>query len=250
LRKFLIAAGVAVLALSGAEAAHAQSAAPSISVKASFSPSKAGTKKKPKAAKFSITVTNNVAESHATASTIKITFPSTAKLSTKGLPQCTKSDEAILAAPTTACKKSIAGSGTSHAILGNSITGPPFNGTPITFKVTPMVGKNEMLYYVNAPGISQAVLHGKLSGRTQTIRIPDGTRAGEPNLQQPVTGLYAAIQDLQTTISLKKGKHSLVTTTGCSGGKHKVGVSETFVPNPAPPAATTASASGNATCKK
>jgi len=249
LRKFFLAAGVAALAFSSAGVAHAQSAAPTITVKPSFSPSKAGTKKKPKAAKFSLTVTNNVAESHATASTIKITFPSTAKLSTKGLPQCTKSDEAILAAPTTACKKSIAGTGTSHALLGNSLTGPPFT-TQVTFKVTPMVGKNEMLYYINAPGISQAVLHGKLSGRTQTIRIPDGTRAGEPNLQQPVTGLYAAIQDLQTTISLKKGKHSLITTSGCSGGKQKVTVSETFAPNAAPPAATTATASGNASCKK
>jgi len=249
LRKFLIAAGVAALALTGAGVAHAQSAPPSIDVKASFSPSKAGTKKKPKAAKFAITVTNNVSESHATASTIKITFPSTAKLSTKGLPQCTKSDEAILAAPKTACKKSIAGSGTSHAILGNSVTGPFFTGQPITFKVTPMVGHNEMLYYIDSP-VSKAVLHGKLSGRTQTIRIPDGSRAGEPNLQQPAPSTYAAIQDLQTTISLTKGKHSLITTTGCSGGKQKVGVTETFVGNPAPPAATTASGTGNATCKK
>jgi hypothetical protein len=244
LRKSLIAAGAAVLAFGGAGVAYAQVAAPSIVVSPSFSPSKVGTKHKPKASKFTLTVTNNVADSHATASQIKITFPSTAKLSTKGLPQCTKSDTAILAAPTTACKKSIAGTGSSHVLLG-----PGTTNTPITFKVTPMVGKNEMLYYIDSP-IAKAVLHGKLSGRTQTIRIPDGTRAGEPNLQQPVTGLYAAIVDLKTTISLKKGKHSLITTSGCSGGKQKVSVTETFVPNPTPPAASTATASGSATCKK
>ena len=249
MRKSLIAAGAAVLVLSGAGVAYAQTAAPSIVAKTSFSPSKTGTKKKPRAAKFTITVTNNVAESHATASQIKITFPSTVKLSTKGLPQCTKSDDAIIAAPKTACKKSIAGSGASHAILGNSVTGPPFNGGQITFKVTPIVGKNEMLYYIVSP-IAKAVLHGKLSGQTQTIRIPDGTRGTEPNLQQPAPGLYAAIQDLKTTISLRKGTHSLITTTGCKGGSQKVTVTETFVGNPAPPAAPTATASGPASCTK
>lgn len=256
MRKSLIAAGAVAFALSGAGAAYAQNAAPQITVTSSLSPSKAGTKHKPAGAKFKLLVTNNVNDSKATASQIKITFPKTVTLSTKGLPQCTKSDTAILAAPKTACKKSIAGSGTSHAILGNSILGPPFDGAPITFVVTPMVGKNEMLYYLNSP-IAQAVLHGKLSGRTQTIRIPDGSRPGEPNLQQPGpssgepnTGTWSAISDLQTTISLKKGKHSLITTSGCTGGFQNVTVTETFVPNPAPPAASTATATGKATCKK
>lgn len=244
MRKSLIAAGAAVLAVSGGGVAYAQNAAPQIVVKPSFSPSKAGSKHKPKAAKFTLTVTNNVNDSKATASQIKITFPSTAKLSTKGLPQCTKSDAAILAAPKTACKKSLAGSGISHVILG-----PGTTNTPIVFNVTPMVGKNEMLYYLHS-SIADAVLHGKLSGRTQTIRIPDGTRAGEPNLQQPVSGLFSAIVDLKTVISLKKGKHSLITTSGCKGGSQAVKVTETFVPNPNPPAASTATATGKARCKK
>lgn len=244
MRKSLIAAGAAMLVISGAGVAYAQSAAPTIDVKPSFSPSKAGSKHKPRAAKFTLTVTNNVTESHATASSIKITFPSTAKLSTKGLPQCRKTDQQILDAPKTACKKSLAGTGSSHVLLG-----PDFNGAPITFAVTPIVGKNEMLYYVDSP-IAKAVLHGKLSGRTQTIRIPDGTRGDEPNLQQPVQGLFAAIVDLKTTISLKKGKHSLITTTGCKGGSQNVKVTETFVPNPTPPASPTATAAGKATCKK
>jgi hypothetical protein len=249
LRKSLIAAGAAVLAIGGAGVAYAQNAAPSIVVNTSVSPSKAGTKKKPKAEKFTITVTNNVTESKATASSIKISFPKTLKLSTKGLPQCTKSDDAILAAPKTACKKSLAGSGTSHVLLGNTVSGPPFDGGQIEFKVTPIVGKNQMLYYITSP-IAQAVLHGKLSGNTQTIRIPDGTRGTEPNLQQPAPGLYAAIVDLKTTISLKKGKHSLVTSSGCSAGGQVIGVTETFVGNPAAPASNTAKASGTAPCKK
>jgi hypothetical protein len=238
LRKSLIAAGAAVLAVSGAGVAYAQNAAPSIVVNTSVSPSKAGTKKKPKAEKFVLTVTNNVDDSKATASSIKITFPSTLKLSTKGLPQCTKSEEAILAAPKTACKKSIAGSGTSHVVLN-----PYASPTNVTFQVIPIVGKNQMLYYLNAPGVAQAVIHGKIKGRTQTISIP-------ASLQQPVPGLFSAIKDLHTTISLKSGKHSLITSSGCSGGGHKVAITETFVPNPTPPAATSATATGIAPCKK
>jgi hypothetical protein len=240
LRKSLIAAGVAVLALSAAGVAHAQTAAPQIVVKPSFSPSKAGTKKKPRVAKFALTVTNNVAESHATASQIKITFPSTAKLSTKGLPQCTKSDDTLVnQGPKAVCKKSIAGSGVSHVILN-----PYANPTNVTFNVTPLVGKNEMLYFISAPAINtNAVLHGKISGRNQTIVIT-------PNLQQPVPGLYTAIVDLKTTIFMKKGKHSLITTTGCKGGSQSVKVTETFIPNPTPPGATSATATGKASCKK
>jgi len=239
LRKSLIAAGAAVLAIGGAGVAYAQNAAPSIVVTPSVSPSKAGTKHKPRAEKFTLTVTNNVNESKATANQIKIQFPSTLKLSTKGLPQCTKSEDAILAAPKTACKKSIAGSGSSHVILGPA-TGNPTN---VTFQVLPIVGKNEMLYYLNAPGLTQAVIHGKLKGHTQTISIPK-------ILQQPVTGLYSAIVDLKTTLSLKKGKHSLITSSGCSGKRHVIKVTETFVPNPTPPAATTATATGKARCTK
>jgi hypothetical protein len=240
LRKSLIAVGAAVLAISGAGVAYAQNAAPSIVVNTSVSPSKAGTKKKPKTTKFTLTVTNNVTESKATASAIKITFPKTLKLSTKGLPQCTKSDETLTTGGPNLCKKSIAGSGTSHVILGPS-TGNPTN---VTFQVTPIVGKNQMLYYLNAPAIgTKAVIHGKLHGSSQTISIPT-------TLQQPVPGLFSAIVDLHTVISLRKGKHSLVTSSGCSGGGHKVAVTETFVPNPTPPAATTATNTGIAPCKK
>ena len=187
-----------------------------------------------------LTVTNNVTESKATASAIKITFPKTLKLSTKGLPQCTKSDEALTNGGPNLCKKSVAGSGTSHVILGPA-TGNPTN---VTFQVTPIVGKNQMLYYLNAPAINtKAVIHGKLHGSSQTISIPT-------TLQQPVPGLFSAIVDLHTVISLHKGTHSLVTSNGCSGGGHKIAVTETFVPNPTPPAATTATNTGIAPCKK
>jgi len=240
LRKSLVAVGVTTLAVSVAGVAYAQTpaAAPAIQVDAGLSPSKAGTKKQPKAEKFALKVTNNVSESKATAKQIKITFPSTLKLSTKGLPQCTKSDTAILANPKGACKGSIAGTGSAHAVLN-----PFANPAPLVFDVTPLVGKNQMLYYLKLRGGNvQAVLHGKVKGSTQTIAIPI-------QLQQPVTGVYSALQDLSTTISLKKGKHSLITSTGCKQGAHKIGVTVSFTPNPTAPLQPTASGQDKAACK-
>ena len=57
-----------------------------------MSPTKAGTKSKPKSEKLKLSVKNN-AESKTTAAKITITFPSTLKISTKGLDQCTASDD-------------------------------------------------------------------------------------------------------------------------------------------------------------
>jgi hypothetical protein len=240
LRKTLVAAAVTALAVSVAGVAYAQTPAapPQFTVDASVAPTTAGTKKKPKATTFKLKVTNNVSESKATASTIKITFPSTLKLSTKGLKQCTKSDDAILASPKAACKGSIAGKGTSHAIVN-----PYANPANITFNVTPIVGKNELIYYLQQAGGSiKAVLHGKIKGSTQTIVIPTF-------LQQPAPGVYSALADLSTTISLKKGKNSLVTSRGCKKGGHSISVTEHFVPNPTPPQQSDVTNKDAAPCK-
>jgi hypothetical protein len=244
LRKSIMAAGAAALLFGGAATAYAQLAPPSLTVNAKVTPSKSGTKKKPKATALDLTVTNNVDQAKATASQIKITLPSTLKLSTKGLPQCTKSDNDILNTAAADCKASKAGSGTSDVIV-NPYTTP----AKVTFQVTSLVGKNELLFYLTSP-IAKAVLHGKISGHTLTIRIPDGTKPGEPNLQQPAPGTYTAIANLHTKLSLKKGKKSLLTSVGCSGGAHKIGVSESFVFNGQQPAAPSATNSGKAPCKK
>src|SRR5262245_37335403 len=131
-------AGAATLSLAVAGVAYAQ--APSISATASVSPSKAGTKSKPANTKFKLSVTNDPA-SKTTAKSITITLPSTLKLSTKGLPQCTKSDDAIVNSSASVCKSSKAGSGTANAVL-------IANGTNIAFKVTPLVGKNELIFFL------------------------------------------------------------------------------------------------------
>jgi hypothetical protein len=233
LRKSFLAAGTAALALGAAGIAYAQTPPPSVDVTTSVSPSKAGTKSKPKSEKLKLTVKNDPS-SKTTASKITITFPSTLKLSTSGLDRCTASEDELIAGPEKVCKKSIAGSGSAHAVL-NPFASP----APLTFKVVPVVGKNELIFVLS--GSANAVLHGKISGKKMTIAIPDF-------LQQPVPGTYSALTDLSTTISLKKGKKYLIASTGCKSKKHKIGVQVGYAPNPNPPAAASAKDTAEAKC--
>jgi hypothetical protein len=238
LRKSFMVAGAATLAIGAAGVAYAQNPAGVVDVTAKVTPTKAGTTSKPKAAKIVLEVKNS-AVSKTTAAKIAITFPSTLKLTTKGLPQCTASDDDILAkGPAGACKSSIAGSGTAAALLNPSAPQP----APLAFKVTPIVGKNQLLFYLTqSPGNVKAVLHGKISGKKLTISIP-------AFLQQPAPGTYSALNGLKTTLWLKKGKTSLLTSTGCKGGAHKLGVTITYAANPTPPTKPTGVGSGSSKC--
>lgn len=231
MRKSFLAAGTAALALGAAGIAYAQTA-PSVTGTATVTPSKAGTKSKPKSVKLKLTVKNS-AESKTTAKQITIRLPSTLKVSTKGLTQCTASDDEIIAG---GCKSSVAGKGEAHALVN------PFAATPakVTFKVTPIVGKNEILFLLESSA-GPNVLHGKISGRKLTIPI-------KPELQQPAPSVYSALLDLTTGLSKKKGRNALISSTGCKSKKHKIGVKVDFVPNPNPPAASSASGTANAKC--
>ena len=234
LRKSILAAGTAALALSFAGVAHAQTPAPSIEATASVSPTKAGTKSKPKSEKLKLSVTNN-RESKTTAAKITITMPSTLKASTSGLDVCKASDDELIAS-VNVCKKSIAGKGSAHALVN------PFAASPaqVEFKVTPIVGNKEILFVLTSP-IAQAVLHGKISGSKLTIPIT-------PELQQPAPGTFSALLDLSTDLSKKKGSKALISSVGCKSKKHTIGVSIGYVPNPTPPAQTSASGTASAKC--
>ena len=234
LRKSILAAGTAALALSFAGVAHAQTPAPSIEATASVSPTKAGTKSKPKSEKLKLSVTNN-RESKTTAAKITITMPSTLKASTSGLDVCKASDDELIAS-VNVCKKSIAGKGSAHALVN------PFAATPaeVAFKVVPVVGNKQILFVLTSP-IAQAVLHGKISGSKLTIPIT-------PELQQPAPGTFSALLDLSTDLSKKKGSKALISSVGCKSKKHTIGVSIGYVPNPTPPAQSSASSKADAKC--
>jgi hypothetical protein len=235
LRKSFIVAGVAALAFGTAGVAVAQTQTPDPTIEASVSgsPTKAGTKSKPKGVTFNLAVVNNAA-SKTTAKSIEVSFPSTVKVSTKGLDQCTVPD-AELIADVSACKKAFAGSGKASAILNPFATAPG----PLSFNVQPIVGKNELLFVLS--GSADAVLHGKLKGSKMTIAIT-------PQLQQPVPGVYSALNKLTTKIKKSKGSNNLISTVGCKKKKHTVKVTVAYAPNPTAPAKPSASDSVDMKC--
>ena len=237
MRKFLIAAVAALASIALASVAVAQ--VPDVESKTSVSPTKAGTKKKPKATKVSTFIKNNVPGT--TASKIEIDFPSTVRISGKGLTACKLS--VIQTQGNSACpSKSKAGTGVSNAVVGPA-------RTPLVFDVTAYVGgKNLVIFWIQQRGgtVTKA-LQGKISktsGKYKqklVITIP-------PDLQQPAPGLYAALTDLRSTLKLTKGKNSLISTIDCKKKKHTFGSKLTFAPNPTAPPQSTATGTSTAKC--
>ena len=238
MRKYLIAALAAVLSLGLVAVAIGQTG--DVSATTKVSPSKAGTKTKPKTTTVATFVKNNVPNT--TASKIEIDFPKTVRISGKGLTRCPLSAFSKPGGKANCPSKSRAGTGLSNAVVGAA-------RTPLVFDVTAYVGgPNLVIFYIEQRGgtVTKA-LQGKISSASGkfkqklVITIP-------PDLQQPAPGLYAALVDLRSTLSATKGKNSLVTTLGCSKKKHVFGAKLTFAPNPNPPPKPSATGESTAKC--
>jgi hypothetical protein len=236
LRKYLIVAVAAFTAIAFAAVSSAQTPAASMDVK--VTPTKAGTKKKPKNSKITLSIENSA--TNRTMSKLTITTAKTFKLSTKGLTKC---DEDTLSAegPAGCPRASRVGKGTASALVGVNAPNP----TPLTFDVTAVVtGPRNIAFDLQGRELPVHVLApGTLSGRKLTITVPVAA-------QQPAPGTYAGLVGLQTTLSGKKGKKYLASTTGCKGGKHAFSAVMTFVPNGSDLTGGTVNTSGSATCKK
>jgi hypothetical protein len=239
LRKYLIVALAAVLSIAVASVALAANAAPDVTAK--LTPTKAGTKKKPKNATLKLFVKNN--QNDATVDTITVNIGKQVKLSGKGFPYCTA---ATLDSQSHAgCKPgSKVGGGTAHAVAGPG-------HAPVTFTVTAYVGSaTSVIFYVEQNGgtIRQA-LTGKISrgsgkfGQKIVITIP-------PQLQEAVPGLFSSLVDLRTTLQGKKGKHYLISSIGCKKKKHDMGVKFNFNPNATFPATGSTAGTTKVACKK
>ena len=247
MRKTLIAALTALTALALAAVAIAQTP-PSIEVKATVSPTKAGTKKKPKSEKISLQIDNS-RESKTSASKIEISFPKTLKLSTKGLKTCSVAK--LDADGKAACPRgSAAGVGTADALVNPQSDNP----ASLKFNVTTFVaGKNLLAFYLeqqgNDSGVQQAlpakittVKGSKVFGQKLTISIP-------ANLQQPAPGVYSTLIQIKNSLGLKSGSNALIKSIGCPTLREQpIGVKISYVPNPNPPAAPSASSADGATC--
>lgn len=238
MRKLLTGAIVASATLAIAAGAVAQAPDPAVSLTAKVSPSKAGKTKKPK--NHRLTFNMKVAKPGTTVEFIDLTLPKKLKLSGRGLGNCTP-DDLSFEGPA-GCKGDEAGpAGTANAVLS------PLN-TPLTFQVVPFVqDKDTLLFYVaGLETLVQSPITGEITsgGRKLRITIPK-------ELRQPVEGNDASLTGLEQTFFAKKGKKRLVSSTGCTGRKHKFTGVLTFTQRAdgaavPPPSSTT----GSASCKK
>jgi hypothetical protein len=239
LRKYL-AGGVAVV-IAAALGGTAVAQAPEATSTATVSPTKAGTKKKPKSEKLHLVINND--NSQRSANALDIVSPKTITVSGKGFPTCSQAtleNDGKQACP----RKSKIGSGTASAILGVNTS----TQTPLTFKVTAFVGGAKKInFYLE--GVELPILlvaPGTIKGHTLHVDIPE-------QATQPVTGLYAGLKTLDTTLgaSLKKGKkrYAAVASTGCKAKKHTFKTTITFINNGVSQAGTV-STSADAKCKK
>lgn len=244
MRKYLVAAVAALTVVGGTTAALAQTGS-GASMKVSLSPSKAGTKKKPKGAKLHLFFSND--NHDLTATQIKILLAKNVKVNTKGFKFCSVAKIQADAGKTCPAKSKV-GSGTSHAIAGVNTTSP----TPLTFDVTAfLISRSKVGFFLQQRGGSITTVAvgtfghaGGKYGSKLVVAIPQIAK-------EFPTGTFNGLVDLDTTLGKKAGKHNLVGLTGCPKSK-KLPFSTTvvFEPNPGPPATPSVSATATAKCKK
>jgi hypothetical protein len=236
LRKYLVAGTAAVTALAiGATAVVAQT--PEATMTVTVSPTKAGTKKKAKSEKLTLSIVNN--NNLRTASALDIKAPGTIKLSGKGLPKCSK--DKLASEGKAACPaKSNVGGGEASALLGVNTASPQ----QLHFKVTAFVGGPKAINFylegVELPAV-KLVAPGTIKGQRLHVEIPQAA--------QQIAGTWVGLQSLTTTISKKIGSHAVVTSNGCKSKKHKFATTITFVNNGVSPAGTV-TVTAPAACKK
>jgi hypothetical protein len=240
----------ATLAMAGG--AVAQTDAPSHTSKVTISPSKAGTKTKPKAVSTKLTISNSRA-SGTTAKRIEIFFDKNIRMSPKGFPLCSASK--VENDGSDACPSgSKLGTGTAGAVVNPTGAGGKAP-TPLAFKNTFFVGSSKSLtiFLEQTNGDVRAILVGKISkasgkyGQKLSIDIPE-------NLQQPAPDVYSALTDIATSLKGTTGsgskKHGFFESLGCTGGKYSFQTRITYAPNPTAPSKPSSTNAGTGNCKK
>jgi len=213
LRTLLIGAAAVAAALGLAGGAVAQTDA--VTLKARLAPAKAGTKQKPRASRLTFAMAVNLPTT--TVEQIKLAWPATMKMSAKGFKRCNFDD--LVATGPTACPR-----GSSAGPRGSAAAAVGPARAPLNFQVFPFVGgANTLFFYLNQTGGGvQSVVRGVISGRVLTITIPE-------ELRKP-GGLDATLTSISQQFSARAGKNALVTTSGCTGGKHTLTGTLVFSP--------------------
>jgi hypothetical protein len=250
LRKYLIAAFAACIAV-GVVAVSAPAQAPSgVELTVNLKPQKAGTKTKPRSTKIHFVTTNK--DVSQTAEGIKIWIPKTLRISNKGFPKCS---QAVLNDPNKgpdACPKgSEIGGGTALARAGVNVN--PINPPKLHFDVRAFVtGKSSMVFHIRSTDLGVEIVAltpaklKKASGKYG--QVLDVTIPREP--AQFYLGQYNGLEQLDVTIGGKRGTNMLIASTGCKKGKAPFKTEIAFAPNPNPPKAETLSDTANAKCSR
>ena len=277
MRKTLIAVLAALTALAVAAVAFAQNPAPTASVETTLAPTKAGTKKNPRSSRLELSAETN-RESRSTASKIEVFIPKGAKLGTSGLKACRYGK--LIANGKRGCPKaSKAGSGEADALLNPYASAPAaikfvvtvFNGGKLSSADAAYLRQQfpdspSSLYKKGRPvvnfhlisespevdttlaGVITNVRH-KVYGQKITIEILRSLQAPVDDPSDPSKSVYSSLQRLETSIGLRSGRNELLGLTDCPKARElQFGLRLTFVPNPTPPAATTANAIDGARC--
>jgi hypothetical protein len=205
----LMAAAAAVTAL--CVVGIAQAVTPTTAMKASVSPTKKGTKSKPKNVKLNVELITQPTPGEpafATRSTV-VHFDKNLKFGAKYLKSCSSSQ---VQADDTKCPKGSkvgSGSATGSALgLTENLTVAAYNG--------PGGNKLELLVDGQSPLQIHSVIEGKLQkdtglyGQKLVVAIPD-------NLQQPAPGAYATLTDFKTSVKgTGSKKRPFVGLAGCT----------------------------------
>jgi hypothetical protein len=215
MRKFLIPAGVAVLAAGTVEVATsiAQDPGPTaITVKATATPNNGGSKAKPQGhkvtAKVTVTTTGDV--EHPIVQSGVIYFPKGGKYQGEKYTKCAQATLAR-SGPDGCPSKSRIGDGSGSASADTVEAGPKvqiFNG-----------GKNLILAYVTLqrPARVRAVVPAKLTPQSGQWSYKLSFKV--PETLQIVAGIPITLNNLTLTSGYTKAAKDIIATTSCSGGK-------------------------------
>jgi hypothetical protein len=233
LRKLAVLGVTAAALLTTSSAAFAQ--ATSYDIKASTSPAKAGSSKKPVTASLTLTVDATGTARPTTATAFKVTFAGM-KANTTGLKTCTVTQINAAQSDTGCNKAAKIGSGYVKNLVG-SADDPNDTSIACNLGVTLYNGGNGKVavFLKGSPtitvaggncviGVNQA-LDGKFTSSSKGVSLSFTIPA---NLQHPIGGLNQGISAIQTTIDKKtvkvKGKKRglLEAVGGCKGGSRAV----------------------------
>ncbi len=259
MRKLVLTGLTVTIVFAVAAVAIAQYAIPTATLTASTSPTKGGTKKKPRNAGTNIKFDVNP-DSNSTLAGIDYGISKNLRISGKGFKKC--SADTINTKGETACGKApVVGTGAATALLGPG-------KTPIQFTVNVYAdGKKGLtLALKQTNGSVQVAFDAVIDKQRVAFAIPQNIQQPAPGLYSYVTSVTANLGPAKVTKTIKKkvkvkGKkkkktvkvkktYYLVSRIGCDGGKDTFDVKLDLADNPNPPSIDPLIASTSSACNK